>query len=218
MGEDAREYVGKSIKVVYFPDRCVHARTCAQSLPEVFDPQRRPWIDPNAACAERIADVIPLCPSGALQFSRRDGGAEEDAPGSNTVRVTTNGPLFVTGEISLFAADGDLISRETRVALCRCGASRHKPFCDGSHQADAFEDPGRVRESREQPPQVSASGALEIGARRDGPYILKGPVTIIGDGGEQSVRREKVALCRCGASANKPFCDGSHKALEFVAD
>jgi len=75
-----------------------------------------------------------------------------------------------------------------------------------------------VRESRECPPPVAPNGGLEVRARQDGPYIVKGPVTIVSDDGSSTVTREKVALCRCGASANKPFCDGSHKSLEFLAD
>lgn len=53
---------------------------------------------------------------------------------------------------------------------------------------------------------------------RDGPLLVRGPFTIVDqDGGEISVDRATVALCRCGKSRSRPFCDGTHKAIGFAA-
>ena len=54
---------------------------------------------------------------------------------------------------------------------------------------------------------------------RDGPYLVRGPFSIVDqDGNEVEVRRRVVALCRCGRSQTRPFCDGTHKAIGFRAD
>ncbi|MGI9293609.1 MAG: CDGSH iron-sulfur domain-containing protein, partial [Pseudomonadales bacterium] len=61
-------------------------------------------------------------------------------------------------------------------------------------------------------------GPLAITAAKDGPLLIKGNVTISGGSGRTSWRGTQVALCRCGASGNKPFCDGSHKKVGFSSD
>jgi len=68
--EPAREYVGDGVTVQWFPERCIHSGRCARSLAQVFDPRRRPWIEPRAADAESIVATIERCPSGALQYRR----------------------------------------------------------------------------------------------------------------------------------------------------
>jgi len=53
---------------------------------------------------------------------------------------------------------------------------------------------------------------------RDGPYLVRGPFTLVDqDGNEIEVKRRVVALCRCGRSQMRPFCDGTHKAIGFQA-
>jgi len=59
---------------------------------------------------------------------------------------------------------------------------------------------------------------VRIPPYRDGPYLVRGPVTIADQDGEEiEVRREVVALCRCGKSRIRPFCDGTHKSIGFRA-
>ncbi len=216
MNDAVREYAGKSITVLYDASLCERAAACVDALNAVFDPSREPWIEPDAAPVDELVKAIATCPSGALTYRLcRPGTVLSTA---NVVQVGADGPLRVSGEINLYDTDGELISEEVEVALCRCGASRHKPFCDRSHEREAFSDPGRVHEPRLGPPLGGAETRLDIHPRRDGPYIVKGLVRIVSADGDTVMVREKVALCRCGASANKPFCDGSHKAVEFVAD
>ena len=95
-----------------------------RGLPAVFDTDRRPWILPSGASADAIAAVIEKCPSGALHYTRRDGGAAETPPEQTTITPVPGGPLYVRGLVQLRAADGSLLVEDTRLALCRCGQSR----------------------------------------------------------------------------------------------
>ena len=104
----------------------------------MFDPQARPWVDVDAAEPDAIAATVLTCPTGALHFRRLDGGVQEEAPQQTTVEPRPNGPLFLRGRIRIVDPEGNLVREDTRVALCRCGASGNKPFCDGSHRRIGF--------------------------------------------------------------------------------
>ena len=125
-----KEYANDQIVVTWEPEYCIHAADCLNGLPAVFDPWRRPWVAIDAATADEIADVVTRCPTGALHFRRLDGGDQEPEPQDPTVQLRPNGPLFVRGKIRIEDASGHLIREDTRVALCRCGGSGNKPFCD----------------------------------------------------------------------------------------
>jgi CDGSH-type Zn-finger protein/uncharacterized Fe-S cluster protein YjdI len=133
-----RVYANDAIEVHWEPKLCIHARTCVRRLGQVFDPERRPWVDVDGADPDEIAATVLTCPSGALHFRRLDGGAQEEPPQEMTVEPIRNGPLFVRGRIRIVDADGAVIREDTRVALCRCGQSANKPFCDGSHRRVGF--------------------------------------------------------------------------------
>lgn len=120
------------------PAFCIHVAECLRGLPAVFDSQRRPWIVVDNGSPDEIGGVIEHCPTGALHFRRRDGGPQEPVPEETTVQERPNGPLFVRGKIRIFGQDRKLLREDTRVALCRCGASQNKPFCDGSHRRVGF--------------------------------------------------------------------------------
>lgn len=136
----ARVYAGNGIEVHWEPRLCIHTRNCVRNLGTVFDPERRPWVDPDAADADRVAAAVATCPTGALHFTRTDGGEQEQPDQETSVTPVRNGPLFLRGRIRIGDAEGRLIREDTRVALCRCGASENKPFCDGSHRRIGFED------------------------------------------------------------------------------
>jgi uncharacterized Fe-S cluster protein YjdI len=133
-----RTYVGDAIEVHWEPRLCIHVRNCVRDLPNVFVPEARPWVAVDAADADAIAAAVEHCPTGALHYRRLDGAADEQAPEDTTVEPRPNGPLFLRGRLRIVAADGRVIRQDTRVALCRCGASRNKPFCDGSHRRIGF--------------------------------------------------------------------------------
>ena len=133
-----RTYVGEAIEVHWEPRRCIHVRNCVRDLPNVFVPEARPWVAVDAANADEVAAAVERCPTGALHYRRLDGGAHENSGEEITIEPRPNGPLFLRGRLRIIGADGELIREDTRVALCRCGASENKPFCDGSHRRIGF--------------------------------------------------------------------------------
>jgi uncharacterized Fe-S cluster protein YjdI len=135
-----RTYENETIRVYWDATRCIHVADCLRALPEVFDTRRRPWIDVNGASAEEVAEAVLLCPTGALRYESLGNLPQEEPEEPPTVVVRPNGPLYVRGRVRLKGAGGELLADETRVALCRCGASENKPFCDNSHRAVGFRD------------------------------------------------------------------------------
>ncbi len=123
-----KEYDGEGITVTFEPRRCLHAAECVRGLPEVFDLARRPWVLPDAAAPERVAEVIRRCPSGALQYHPAAGGAEEVPDAPTRVRRDPSGRLLVRGDLLVSGAQG--VRHETRAVLCGCGASANQPYCD----------------------------------------------------------------------------------------
>lgn len=217
MSEKIHEYNSPDITVTYDVKRCIHAAECVRGLPNVFDPQRRPWVDPNATDADAIAEVVLRCPTGALHFQRHDQGAAEPIPDQNVISVAPNGPLYLRGNIAITDAEGTVTFQDTRVALCRCGASQNKPFCDNSHTQIDFHDDGTLVKNRLKAVDV-ADGTLRIIVAPNGPLMVQGPVEIHSADAATSFQGSKGALCRCGASASKPFCDGSHARIGFSAE
>ncbi len=218
MSAKVREYAGKDVVVRYDVKRCIHAAECVNGLPKVFDPDRRPWVDPDAAAADPIVEVIMRCPTGALHFQRKDGGAAEPVPDLNLITVSVDGPLYARGMLQVVNNDGTLKLEDSRVALCRCGASENKPFCDGRHSEAGFKAGASWAEAKPKPKEFVPGGELRVTPRPNGPLLVKGRVEIHStDGGQTSFHDGQTALCRCGASRKKPFCDGSHKQIGFAA-
>jgi uncharacterized Fe-S cluster protein YjdI/CDGSH-type Zn-finger protein len=135
-----RVYANDAIEVHWEPRLCIHTQNCVDGLGQVFDAKRRPWIDVDAAEPDAIAATILTCPTGALHFRRLDGGPQEEPQQETTLEPLPNGPLLVRGRVRIVDGDGRLIREDTRLALCRCGASANKPFCDGSHRRIGFTD------------------------------------------------------------------------------
>ena len=135
----------------------------------------------------------------------------------NLCRVATDGPLHLTGQIQIELPDGT-VEEVAEAFLCRCGASRDKPYCDDSHHGAGFADTGVIQGGRLAPPpgsQDGANGPVTIACAADGPLLVRGPLTVVAQDGGTS-HGQKGALCRCGASETKPFCDGSHKRCGFT--
>lgn len=129
-----REYSSGEIRVQWYASRCIHTGACIKALPRVFNPRRRPWVDVDAADADAVAEAVLKCPTGALHYVRTDG-VPEPIPDHVTVRIIRDGPYLVHGEIEVTDPEGNVLRRDSRVALCRCGRSRHLPFCDNTHRA-----------------------------------------------------------------------------------
>ena len=133
-----RVYRNDGIVISWEPKLCIHVGKCFRGLPEVFQPETRPWVKVDAAAADQIAEVVMTCPTGALHFERLDGGPQEPHQAETTITAQPSGPLYVRGQVRIAGLGGQLIRADTRVALCRCGHSENKPFCDGSHRRVGF--------------------------------------------------------------------------------
>lgn len=132
------------------------------------------------------------------------------APAPCVVRVCEDGPLELSGALMIAGTPA------TGARLCRCGRSQRKPWCDDSHFDAGFVADGEVPPIDE--PQAEVTPVrTRVQPIADGPLLLWGPVQIVGDQGRPVTRCIGPTLCRCGYSANKPFCDGSHAAAGFTA-
>jgi len=192
--------------------RCIHVEACIRSLPAVFDRLRRPWIDPSSATADDVAAACDACPTGALHYERLDGGPSEQTPDRNMITVSADGPLFVKGDLNITNESGEPILRETRAALCRCGHSRNKPLCDGSHREEEFTadgtlTPAALEKGNGEEPD---GGSLNIRVSDAGPLMIRGSAELASDSSNDCAHIRVEAFCCCGKSSNKPFCDGSH--------
>ncbi len=193
--------------------RCIHSRSCVLGAPDVFLANvKGPWLHPEAVPVEELVAIAEACPSGAITFERTDGGPPEHASKVNVARVRENGPLAVHADIAL---EGH--GRLFRATLCRCGASRNKPFCDGSHVTASFTATG---EPLTQPsePLVRRDGVLEVVPTRNGPLQMRGNLEICAGTGRTVKRVDSARLCRCGGSQNKPFCDNTHARIGFRSE
>ena len=134
------------------------------------------------------------------------------SPSTNTAAIADHGPIYLSGDLALVKPDGAAL-RDTRMALCRCGGSANKPFCDRTHERIGFADDGALR-APEKPAQPVPSGSIEIRAAPNGPLMLTGPLVVVGTNGRTAFS-VTTFLCRCGASRNKPYCDGAHVKIGF---
>lgn len=135
---------------------------------------------------------------------------------SNRIVIKPNGPLVLHGDIRIETTEGELIEQTDNTFLCRCGHSKNKPFCDGEHKHHGFNDPAQIHDEKSE--ALEMDGPLVITVRPNAMLIAKGPMRIESEDGQYHTERNKAALCRCGHSQNKPFCDASHKSCGFMAD
>ncbi|PWJ58356.1 putative Fe-S cluster protein YjdI [Dyadobacter jejuensis] len=147
MSEIVKKYSNGEMTIIWKPALCIHSRICWQktgSLPEVFNPAEKPWIKPDAAPTERIAEQIKRCPSGALSYEvnteQPPEALSEQTAQPTVIDVTANGPLLIYGSLTVRESTGEESHKTKVTAFCRCGHSAHKPYCDGSHIAASFQD------------------------------------------------------------------------------
>jgi CDGSH-type Zn-finger protein/uncharacterized Fe-S cluster protein YjdI len=202
---------GRDLTLIYEGKKCIHSRFCVTWGPKVFIANvKGPWINPDAMSTDALTEIAHVCVSGAIRYRRKDGQPDESAPPVNLISVREGGPYAVKADIRL---DGGPAGN-FRYTLCRCGASKNKPFCDGSHHDVHFSASG-------EPPTGKADmlpvrdGPLEIVPLTDGPLQVRGNMEIISGTGRVVARLETAKLCRCGGSGTKPFCDGTHAKIGF---
>jgi CDGSH-type Zn-finger protein/uncharacterized Fe-S cluster protein YjdI len=212
-----RQYESDSIDVSYDIPRCIHAEECIKRLSTVFDASARPWIRPHQEPADRIAETIEHCPSGALHYVRKDEGGAEAVPETNAIFLNDDGPLYLRGNLTILDANEAPLLQDTRASLCRCGASQNKPLCDNSHKDIQFSAPPR-NEIEVSETALADGGQLSVTATQNGPLHIVGNVTIFDSQNRVVFAGDEIWLCRCGGSANKPFCDSTHKRINFQAE
>ena len=147
MSRETIKYTNNEVTVVWKPKVCIHSTLCWKGLLEVFNPKERPWIKMDGASTERIIDQVRKCPSGALSYYMNNaapGIETEDKVIAETaqimkIEVSANGPYLIKTECLIVHSDGKEEIKTGTVALCRCGASTTKPYCDGSHKKTGFE-------------------------------------------------------------------------------
>ncbi len=210
MTQAIEEIRGTQVVIRFDGSKCIHSRHCVLDRPDVFVPNvEGEWIHPDRATADGVAEIARNCPSGAITFERLDGGADEAPPRVNVVRVRENGPLAFHADMEVGGH-----GRALRATLCRCGASKNKPFCDGSHATVAFSASGEPATQLSEP-LAARGGPLTIELRPDGPLKVLGPLEVCSGTGRTVTRSNENFFCRCGGSANKPFCDGTHRKNGF---
>jgi CDGSH-type Zn-finger protein/uncharacterized Fe-S cluster protein YjdI len=203
-------YEGRQATVTWDGSRCIHAGECTRGLPSVFSSKHDPWAQPDNAPIDALAAIVDRCPSGALAIER-PVDANRAADAANSVALVADGPLYARGRVHV--GDGEAA---TRVALCRCGQSQRKPYCDNSHAKAAFRHDGRLAPAAERSHgDAGEDVALRISPRPNGSLHCTGPMTLVGTDGVRVVVTE-TWLCRCGGSSRKPFCDGTHRRIGFV--
>jgi CDGSH-type Zn-finger protein/uncharacterized Fe-S cluster protein YjdI len=201
---------GEKLELQFEARRCIHSRFCVTWAPQVFLANvKGPWIHPDAMPVEQLVAVAHACPSGAIRYRRLDGVANEPVPPVNLASVREGGPYAFRGQLQIDGAAAGF-----RATLCRCGASKNKPYCDGSHHEAGFSATG-------EPPAgktdmlAARDGVLAVDPQVNGPLRVRGNLEIISGTGRVVARVRSAYLCRCGGSATKPFCDGTHAQIGF---
>jgi len=129
-----KEYQKEDLTVIWDMPKCMHAERCWRELGTVFRRNDKPWILLDAEDKEAIMAQIDRCPSGALSY-RMDG---QEQKSNMKITISENGPAIISGPCTIEHNDGKSEVREGNTALCRCGASANKPFCDGAHNKIEF--------------------------------------------------------------------------------
>jgi|APCry1669189101_1035198.scaffolds.fasta_scaffold00136_8 uncharacterized Fe-S cluster protein YjdI len=146
--EISRSYTSGEITVYWRPELCIHSANCLIGLPQVFNSVKRPWINANAAGSEEIIKTVNTCPSRALTYLKNSTNAANDQKKPSVqcdpavkIQVLKNGPLLIRGQFQLTDTEGkEIVLNNDVAAICRCGASKKKPFCDGTHHHIGFTD------------------------------------------------------------------------------
>ncbi|WP_350290677.1 (4Fe-4S)-binding protein [uncultured Croceitalea sp.] len=133
-----KEYSNGELTIVWKPKTCIHAAECVKALPQVYNPNKKPWIAIENASTEELKSQIAKCPSGALGYYMNDEQDAESETLETKVEVLENGPLLVYGTLKVTDKEGNTETKNKTTAFCRCGQSNNKPYCDGSHLSSNF--------------------------------------------------------------------------------
>lgn len=132
--ERSKAHEGTGITVHRVGSLCAHSSFCANAITDWY--QLLSDTDDTDVRAE-VAAMVEHCPSGTLVLEIDGEIVEPDL--RRAVSPVEDGPLWITGGVTIVRSDGTSAEVRNRVALCRCGASGNKPFCDGTHREIGFE-------------------------------------------------------------------------------
>ena len=204
---------GRALTLMFEARRCIHSRFCVTEAPSVFLANvQGPWLHPDTMDPERLVAVAEQCPSGAIRYKRKDGRPDEGPPPVNLAVIREAGPYAIHAPLVINGAPSGF-----RATLCRCGASKNKPYCDGSHHEVGFTATGEPASAPKIDMPSVRDGALALDPQPNGPLKVSGNLEIISGTGRVVARVTTTWLCRCGGSANKPYCDGTHARIGFRA-
>jgi uncharacterized Fe-S cluster protein YjdI len=142
---DHKEYTNGEITIIWNPNICIHSGNCVRGLGKVFNPKERPWIKMSKSNTYEIIKTVNTCPSGALTYKRNNNMTETTTTVNSAQKTKTNikiidgGPIMVEGSCSIIDKEGIETIKEGKTFLCRCGGSKNKPYCDGTHKAVEFD-------------------------------------------------------------------------------
>lgn len=136
--ERRKEYAGDGVAMTDDKSLCWHAGFCVREFGKAWDLIGEAETDADQA---RVRQMIQDCPSGRLQYHEPAGSAPVEAERARRIAVIDDGPLYVQGGVAVEGSDGEAYERLHRMSLCRCGASKNKPYCDGTHAEIGFSDP-----------------------------------------------------------------------------
>ncbi len=141
MPREIFKYTNEAVTVIWKPAMCIHSKICWTNLREVFDPTVKPWIQMEGSTTQKIIDQVRQCPSGALSYAMKEiTTLESNVEPARTlnIHIAANGPILIKTECIIQHSDGREETKTGTTALCRCGASSNKPYCDGSHKIIEF--------------------------------------------------------------------------------
>ncbi len=138
-----KKYSNGEITVVWQPHLCIHSTICFRKLPSVFRPRERPWVKIDAESTDKIIETVNACPSDALTWyynnQEKQKGVktmENNTQEKPEITIFENGPIYIPAGINVKDHTGKLLKVNEDKYICRCGHSKNKPFCDGSHVID----------------------------------------------------------------------------------
>jgi len=134
-----KKYTNGNVTILWKPDLCIHSANCVRSLPGVFKPQERPWLQPENASEEELIKAVLACPSGALSLETSEPTPSAESSSASRVKILANGPVRVTGPCEVTLADGTVVVKPNGVSFCRCGGTSNPPFCDGTHKSNGYQ-------------------------------------------------------------------------------
>jgi len=136
-----KEYSKDDLTIVWQPDLCIHSAVCFHTLPGVFKPRDRPWVQLDNGDITAIVETVHACPSGALSIKPLPSElppVENLVPEKAKVKLFENGPIRVLGACEITMPDGTIVEKPNGISFCRCGGSANWPFCDSSHKTNGF--------------------------------------------------------------------------------